>query len=302
MIREAKEGLKPQQGYGREIIGTVVFSLLIFLGLSSLSGIRQTLGSILSADPLFLLPAALLANTGILINSYIWMQVLRSLDIGIDYIETLKLVFSNTFLNNITPLGHAGGEPLIAYHLSKQLEETPGKIFSAITVADLINFTPLITSATLGTVFLYTQGLILSIMPVTGLKEKVKGEIENFRKGLKDLSMSTKELTELITLSHLSILTDTAAVYLITVSVGLETTILPLFLILPLARMANYFPTPGGTGPYEIALTGLLIHFFNITVVQAVTVSLIYRGLTYYLGTVIGAITITKLKKPLQRP
>ncbi|WEL23317.1 lysylphosphatidylglycerol synthase transmembrane domain-containing protein [Candidatus Nanohalovita haloferacivicina] len=278
----------------KNIFLSVLTSTAILLAIVSLTGLERTLSFLSHTRPLPLTAAFISANLAIVINSHIWKKVLNRLGLDITSLQAVKLVFANAFINNITPLGHAGGEPFIVYHLHRKTEKETGTIFSGILVADVINFTPLITSGLVGAAA--TSGARNLLLLPAAIKQKVEEQMGNFREGLQTLSIDRKNLLFLSLFSHLSILTDIAAIMFLAYSLGLQISFVPLLLILPLARIANYTPTPGGTGPYEIALTGLLSFFYGIPIFQAAAISVIYRGMTYYFGIIAGGYAVATLE------
>jgi len=272
------------------ITTSVLLLLLVF------TGFERSINIISNADLVLVLVALVLANSGILITATIWKEVLAALDLEISFKECVKLVFSNTLINNLTPFGHLGGEPFVVYKVSKDTGKDVESVLSAIIVSDVINFSYVFVSSIMGLIGSISFGnLYLLSLPVGLPLEKIRGFIEDVFSSIKSLDISKRRIFGLLLFSQLTILTDTIGFYLVILSLGVETAIVPLMFLLPLARIANYVPTPGGAGSYEVALSGLLIIFLGLGGYEAATATVVYRSITYYFGILAGALSITTL-------
>ena len=275
---------------------SVLTTTLVLLILVAVIDTGRGLEMILSADPGFLAAAFLLANLTLLVNAIVWREVLEGIGIEISYGKTVKVVLTNTFVNNVTPFGNTGGEPVVAYYLAEKFDQSKGRTLSAVLTADIINFSPLLTSAVAGATA-YSPLLALSFPAVTlkDIKGKIAGEYIQFRKGFSDTSLNRTDVLKLVSITHISVGMDILAVWMVMNSLGLKVSLIPLLFIVPLARVANYTPLPGGTGPYELALSGLLIYFYGIPAAGAVSTAVLYRTITYYFGIFAGSAAAVSL-------
>jgi hypothetical protein len=247
--------------------------------------------------------------------------------IGLTLWQVLKLNLAAVFINNITPLGNIGGEPFVAKRMSQYTDETFETMFSIILVADLVTFSPIVTSFVLGTIILIlglpayfsvqltSIFLVLTILTIllyyrrfqaleiffgvvrssanyvesfSGKSIGVNKRISDLSDGLSKFSSFKKTLSGLALLAHTGFLADITAIFLVSVSIGEPVGFFMLFVIVPLSRIANYAPTPGGSGFYEAGLSGLLVSLGGISLSAAVSVTIIYRFITYYVGILLG--------------
>ncbi|WP_414838291.1 lysylphosphatidylglycerol synthase transmembrane domain-containing protein [Candidatus Nanosalina sp. VS9-1] len=287
-----------------------IFLTTAFLGLMLYAvDLEASLNALMSADPFILVAALISANIPLLVYAAVWRRVLSITGLELDYFTTLRLVLANTFVNNITPFGNIGGEAASTYILSKISGKSYGQSFTAVFTASIINFSPLITFLLFGG--LYTGLYDILILPVlaltlyvliknTELSIPVPASLEDFSKDFSasfdTVKNSGKSLWSLISVTHLAFLFDVISIFLIGLSLGLDFYSASLFFVVPLARAANYVPTPGGTGPYELALSGLLAYFFPVSFHEAVVVAIIYRVLTYYTGILVGYFAINSFQ------
>ena len=260
--------------------------------------LEASVNALKNADPFFLLLAFISASTPLIIYSVVWRKVLEWSGTEFSFFTTFRLVLANTFVNNITPFGNIGGEAAATYIISKITEKNYAESFTPVFTASIINFSPLLTFLIIGG--LYTQLYAVLLVPVmlyTGWKISINLSIfpdffRDFREDLKtswaSLDLSLRKILPFLFLTHFAAVFDILSIGLIGYAFGFEILSLTLFIVVPLARVANYVPTPGGTGPYEIALSGLLAYFFPIGISEAVIVAVVYRVLTYYTGLITG--------------
>ena len=86
-----------------------------------------------------------------------WQIVLRVVGIGVPYRRLVVTYFAATFANYVTPLGQAGGEPFIAYVLSRDTEASYEDSLASVVTADLLNLLPFFTFAAAGLGVLLTR-------------------------------------------------------------------------------------------------------------------------------------------------
>jgi uncharacterized protein (TIRG00374 family) len=86
-----------------------------------------------------------------------WQVVLAVLGIDVPYRKLVVTYYAATFANYVTPLGQAGGEPFIAYVLSKDTVASYEDSLASVVTADLLNLLPFFNFAALGLGFLLLQ-------------------------------------------------------------------------------------------------------------------------------------------------
>jgi uncharacterized protein (TIRG00374 family) len=111
-------------------------------GLIYISGAEKFLNALTQAKLVFLIPAILLGTSKFLVWSFTWYRVFQKTEIEANYIESVKLQSAGSFLNSITPLGQAGGEPLMAYIISSNKDVSYEKALSSVLSADILNMIP----------------------------------------------------------------------------------------------------------------------------------------------------------------
>ena len=136
----------------------IIISLIYFADTSKLAK------SVTEADFLLLIPALSLGLAVFPLWSYIWYRVFKKSGINVPYPKSIRIFMAGNFMNAITPLGHAGGEPLMAYLLEQNSTANYEKSLSSIFSADIINLTPTITYLLGATAYLSIFGTINQIV------------------------------------------------------------------------------------------------------------------------------------------
>lgn len=96
-----------------------------------------------------------------------WQVVLRQIGVSVPYRRLVVTFFAATFANYVTPMGQAGGEPFIAYVLSRDTEATFEQALASVVTADLIRMLPFFTVGGAGLGYLLaTAGIDDRIQPL----------------------------------------------------------------------------------------------------------------------------------------
>ena len=98
-----------------------------------------------------------------------WQIVLGVAGIEESFSRLVVTYYAATFANYVTPLGQAGGEPFIAYVLSRDTEASYQDSLASVVTADLLNLFPFVTFSGVGfAALLYGSELPEAIEPLAG--------------------------------------------------------------------------------------------------------------------------------------
>lgn len=284
--------------------------LLAFVILSS--DPPRIMEEIVEADIRILLLALLFANVPLFVQAALWRRMLGHGGLIMRYGRMLRYSLAGAFFNNITPAGYLGGQPVVSYMISRDEDMEFEKILGSIVSADAFNFMPVFLFAAISIMLLspvtgfYMISLLLAglgiyryrrSVPVTSqVLEKdfmgIRNRLSKFGAAVKLDERSRKSIPFLVILSFTAFASEVFSVYLVGVALGLGIPLILLFFIMPLSRIANYAPTPGGSGAFEFALAGMLMFFTSVNYAEGVAVALVYRAITYYLGLLAGFVSI----------
>jgi len=148
-------------GFG---VAAVVLVLLV-----DFVGTEQVLDRLLAADPRWVAVGCL--STALCLTAWgkAWQIVLRVAGIEESFSRLVVTYYAATFANYVTPLGQAGGEPFIAYVLSRDTDASYEDSLASVVTADLLNLFPFVTFAGVGfAALLYQSSLPEAVEPLAG--------------------------------------------------------------------------------------------------------------------------------------
>ncbi|MFC7176574.1 lysylphosphatidylglycerol synthase transmembrane domain-containing protein [Halosegnis marinus] len=134
------------------LVAAVVLALFV-LGV----GLDQVTRALAEADPRWLAVGCLSTAACLALWGKAWQVVLRVAGIDVAYRRLVVTYFAATFANYVTPLGQAGGEPFIAYVLSRDTDATYEESLASVVTADLLNLLPFFSFSAVGLSVLLLQ-------------------------------------------------------------------------------------------------------------------------------------------------
>jgi len=133
-------------------------------------GIGKIREELARADPAWLAAGCLSTAVGLVAWAKAWQVVLRVVGYRVPFRKLVVTYYAATFANYVTPLGQAGGEPFIAYVLSRDTEASYEDSLASVVTADLLNLLPFFTFAAIGTIVLVVRTTLSSqIRGVAGI-------------------------------------------------------------------------------------------------------------------------------------
>jgi len=321
-------------------------STAIILGMIYFADVQRFMAAIQRADIRYLVPAFSLGLSVFLVWTYTWYSFFKDMGMKISYSKSFRLFMAGNFFNSVTPLGQFGGEPFMAYIISKNTDYSAERGFSAVLSADIVNSAPTLTFIIGGALFQFLFGntirdevltvfyivllaavggaLIVYLLwfksgsienalirvlrrttsaigkgesMVTSLEERLKRVQDAFS----EIGDNPVELLKTALVAHLGFLSQVVCLAFILLSLGFSFNFVPLYFTLTLSALANFSPTPGGSGTFEAAMAGLLALFLNITFAQALVAAILFRMTTYWPGILIGYISFNTLENGVKK-
>ncbi|MFC7229367.1 flippase-like domain-containing protein [Salinirubellus salinus] len=146
-------GFATRETLAKTGVGFLVAAVLLYLVATGL-GIDQLAETL--ADAKLRWVAVACVSTLVCLGCWAkaWQVVLREVDIEVPFGQLVVTYFAATFANYVTPLGQAGGEPFIAYVLSRDTGASYEDSLASVVTADLLNLLPFFTFAAGGLSFL----------------------------------------------------------------------------------------------------------------------------------------------------
>ncbi|MBX0295707.1 lysylphosphatidylglycerol synthase transmembrane domain-containing protein [Haloarcula nitratireducens] len=160
--------LTDQKTVAQIVLGFAVAGLVVYL-LVDFVGTAGVLAELRTAEPTWLALACLSTMLCLVAWGKAWQIVLAVVGIEERFSSLVVTYFAATFANYVTPLGQAGGEPFIAYVLSRDTEASYQDSLASVVTADLLNLFPFVTFAGVGfAALLYRSSLPDTIEPLAG--------------------------------------------------------------------------------------------------------------------------------------
>ncbi|MFZ2455986.1 MAG: flippase-like domain-containing protein [Candidatus Altiarchaeia archaeon] len=139
--------------------GFVLFllSLALIGGILYYVGFNETVGAMLSIRLEYFFLLILLQLFTMFLSAVKWRLILRH--VKVSFTNLLAATFVGYFINNITPIGMAGGEPVKAYLLSKKEGIAPEKAFSSVVVDLFLEIIPIFLLSSVAIFLILTNGI-----------------------------------------------------------------------------------------------------------------------------------------------
>ena len=134
-------------------VGFAVAVLLVYL-LGAVVGWERTLARLRTADPWWVLAACASALLCLGAWAKTWQAVIAAVGVSVPYRRLAVTFLAATFANYVTPMGQAGGEPFIAYILSRDTAADFEQSLASVVIADLLRMVPFFNVGLVGLAYL----------------------------------------------------------------------------------------------------------------------------------------------------
>jgi uncharacterized protein (TIRG00374 family) len=134
-------------------LGFAVAVGLVYL-LGAVVGWDRTLARLRTADPWWVVVASGSSLLSLAAWTKTWQAVLRAVGVTVPYRRLVVTFHAATFANYVTPMGQAGGEPFIAYILSRDTAADFEQSLASVVIADLLRMLPFFNVGLVGLAYL----------------------------------------------------------------------------------------------------------------------------------------------------
>jgi len=139
------------------LVGFGVALLLIYL-IGVVVGWEETVERLRTAHLGWVALACVSSLLCLAVWSKMWQVVLEAVGVSVTYRKVVVTFFAASFANYVTPMGQAGGEPLVAYVLSRDTEADYEESLASVLITDILRLLPFFTVAGLGLGYLLLDG------------------------------------------------------------------------------------------------------------------------------------------------
>ena len=127
--------------------------------------------------------------------------------------------------------------------------------------------------------------------------DSIKESLKKMKVSFREVGSDPRFLLETAFISHLAMAGQILSLYFILLSLGFNPDFTPVYFVVALSGIATFSPTPGGSGTFEAAFSGLMMVFFSMDLATALTSAILFRLTTYWPGMAVGYIMLLSLRK-----
>ena len=213
------------------------------------------------------------------------------IDAGIK--NLLPMVLVGLAVNNITPSGRGGGEPVRAYILSREKNYPMEETFATVVADRALDTFPFVVLAVLTIIGMtLTFNFRFYKKNSDELEEKIHGVISGFQDTMKMVISNKKVLYYALPLSFVIWIFEILRVYFVFLAFGASVNPVVIGEVFILACLAGMIPLlPGGLG----AVDGIMIIFYSaagITASISAAATVIERLISFWMTTIIGMVIL----------
>jgi len=216
------------------------------------------------------------------------------------YEKAFSTVFSADIVNGIPMLTFVLGGALYLVLFSSINDVILQTVYAGVGLTALGGLIVYLLWFKAGVIENYILGVLRFFSNLTGLGGSIVAGAEErlakVQESFETIGEDPRHLFETAVVAHLSFVLQVICLYFIMISLGQDVQITPLYFIIAIAGLANFAPTPGGSGAYEATMAGILTFFLNIQFPVAITVAILFRLTTYWPGLVIGYISFLSVE------
>lgn len=123
----------------------------------------------------------------------------------------------------------------------------------------------------------------------------LKESVRDLKKALNGIGDEPRTLGFTAVVAHLAFGFQVLSLFFVLSSIGEMIDPVSMYFIIAVSSLANFSPTPGGSGTFEAVMAGIITSLTGIGFAAALTVSILYRVATYWSGLVIGYFSMISL-------
>lgn len=224
-----------------------------------------------------------------------FMAYIVSDNSDIPYESALATVLSTDILTFTPSLTFTFGSVsylLLFSAVSEPVREAFGIAVFALLIGGPLVYLIWFKSGKLEAFIIRTLNKITSIIGRGGDRvDSIERRLQSMEQQFDRIGSSPTEIIKTAVLAHIGFFSHVLCLYYVLAAVGFDISIVYLCIILPLSNLAALSPTPGGSGTYEAAMSGLITAFTPVDFTVALTAAILFRLATYWPSLLIGYIS-----------
>lgn len=216
------------------------------------------------------------------------------------YEKAFSTVFSADIVNGIPMLTFVLGGAIFLLFFGSINDLVLQTVYAGVVLTALGGLIVYLLWFKAGVIEHYLLNLLKYFSGLTGFGDSLVGKAEERLGRMQDsfeaIGENPLHLFETAVVAHLSFVLQVFCLYFIMLSLGHNVDFTPLYFIIAISGLANFAPTPGGSGAYEATMAGILTFFLNIQFPIAITVAILFRLTTYWPGLIVGYLSFLSVE------
>ena len=128
----------------RTLLLLLLFGVLVVGIMVWIAGPKEIANALKSADPFYIVLAIITQFATLFLLAQRWGLIIKSLDIEVPKRELFPMLLVGMMINNVTPSGRGGGEPVRAYMLSRSSDSSVESAFATVIVDRALDTFPML--------------------------------------------------------------------------------------------------------------------------------------------------------------
>lgn len=221
---------------------------------------------------------------------------------GASYEKSLSTVFSADVVNAIPMLTFLLGGTAYLFLFSSLNSLIIQVIYAGIVLTGLGGLIVYLLWFKAGSIESYILRLLRYFSGVIGrgesLVERAETRLQRMQNTFESIGENPRHLFQTAVVAHIYFVLQVICLYFVMLSFGVSTDFTPLYFIIAISSLANFAPTPGGSGAFEASMAAIMSSplLLGIDFEVAVAAAIIFRLTTYWPGLLVGYLSLLSVE------
>jgi uncharacterized protein (TIRG00374 family) len=221
---------------------------------------------------------------------------------GTSYEKAFSTVFSADIVNGIPMLTFVLGGALYLVLFNRMNDVVLQTFYAGIVLTALGGLIVYLLWFKAGIIESYILGLLRFFSNITGFGESLvngaEERLERVQSSFETIGEDPRHLFETAVVAHLSFVLQVFCLFFILTALDVGVDFTPLYFIIAISGLANFAPTPGGSGAYEGTMASIISSpiFLGLNFEIALAAAVLFRLTTYWPGLVIGYLSFLSVE------
>lgn len=132
-----------------------------------------------------------------------------------------------------------------------------------------------------------------------GFYSSVEERFEGVQEAFETIGESPWHLVSTALTAHFEFIFRVLCMYLVLLSFGVATDFTPIYFVLAFSSVAQFAPTPGGSGVAEASIAGFMSIFVGVPFATAIAAAIVFRLMVYWPALIVGYVSLLSLRRDI---